>query len=412
MHLYCIFILLCVLFCDLHKCKASTSNDSQSYFTEASESALSEDGRLNFTELAIKYGQFVEQYDVTTEDGYILTIFHVAKDLNTPNKPILLFHGIIDSSDTFLIRGNNSWVVNMGEAGYGVWVGNNRGNLYGRRHITLNPDTDQEFWDYSLHEIGYYDLAATIDFVREKAKCDSILTVGHSQGTSAHFVLTSLRPEYNDKISLFIALAPVAYLNYLEPPVSIAAGAGPIITMLLRSLNINELLRNHSVATDLVTSLCTNSVLSYLRCGFGTLFPFAGFDPAGLEEEFLTGVVFGHYPRTTSRKSLEHYNQIALRRQFAQYDYGFFMNLINYGRIYPPEYDLTAVTAKIALFVGSADGVSKVKDVVRLGNTLPNVVHFEVMELERWNHVDFVWGKDIMSEYLYPTVLELLKTYE
>ncbi|XP_063368177.1 lipase member K-like [Cydia amplana] len=408
MNLSSAIILLSVLSI-LHISKAD--NDTDSFFTTVSEATLSEDGKLDFPQLATKYGLSVEQYDVTTEDGYILTIFHVAKDLNATNTPILLFHGIIDSCYTFMLRGNTSWVYTLAEAGYGVWVGNNRGNLYGRKHVTLNPDKDEEFWEYSFHDIGYYDLPATIDFIREKTNSDSILTVGHSQGTTAHFVLTSTRPEYNDRIKLFVALAPIAYLNNLEPPVSIAAAAGPAIAVLLKTLNINELLENHSAASDLVTLLCSKGVVSYLACGFGTLFPLAGFDPAGLEEEFLTGVVFGHYPSATSRKSLVHYDQIVLRGEFAQYDYGSIQNMAKYGSVSPPVYNLTAVTTNVALFVGSNDGVSKLKDVERLGNTLPNLVHLEVMELERWNHVDFVWGKDIMSEYLYPPVLDLLKQY-
>ncbi|XP_061719973.1 lipase 1-like [Cydia pomonella] len=403
-----IITILCVLSI-LHTSKAE--NDTDSLFTRVSEATLSEDGKLDFPQLATKYGLSVEQYDVTTEDGYILTIFYVAKDFNATNTPILLFHGIIDSCYTYMLRGNTSWVYTLAEAGYGVWVGNNRGNLYGRRHVTLNPGKDDKFWDYSLHEIGYYDLAATIDFIRNKTNSASILTIGHSQGTSAHFVLTSMRPEYNDRIKLFVALAPIAYLNNLEPPVSIAAAAGPAIAALLKTLNINELLENHSAASNLVTLLCSKGVVSYVACGFGTLFPLAGFDPAGLEEEFLTGVVFGHYPSATSRKSLVHYDQIVLRREFAQYDYGTIRNLAKYGSESPPAYNLTAVTVNVALFVGSSDGVSKLKDTEHLNNILPNVLQYKVMELKRWNHVDFVWGKDIMSEYLYPPVLELLEKY-
>ncbi|XP_047996173.1 lipase 1-like [Leguminivora glycinivorella] len=402
-------ILFCVIFSILHISKAENSTDS--FFTQLSEATLSEDGKLDFPELATKYGLSVEQYDVTTEDGYILTVFHVAKDLNASNTPILLFHGIIDSCYTFMLRGETSWVYTLAQAGYGVWVGNNRGNLYGRRHVSLNPDKDEKFWDYSLHEIGFYDLAATIDFIRKTTYSDSILTIGHSQGTSAHFVLTSTRPEYNDRIKLFVALAPIAYLINLKPPISIAAAAGPTATALLTTLNINELLENHSAASDLVTLLCSKGVVSYLACGFGTLFPLAGFDPAGLEEDFLTGVVFGHYPSATSRKSLVHYDQIFLRRDFAQYDYGSVRNLAKYKGILPPSYNLTAVTTNVALFVGGNDKVSTLKDVKRLGNVLSNVVHYEVMELKRWNHLDFVWGKDIMTEYLYPPVLDLLEQY-
>jgi len=36
-------------------------------------------------------------------------------------------------------------------AGYDVWLGNNRGNKYSRRHININPDKDfKKFFDFSF----------------------------------------------------------------------------------------------------------------------------------------------------------------------------------------------------------------------------------------------------------------------
>ncbi len=46
----------------------------------------------------------------------------------------------------------------LANIGYDVWLGNNRGNKYSRSHISLNPDKDKNFWDFSFHEMGKYDL--------------------------------------------------------------------------------------------------------------------------------------------------------------------------------------------------------------------------------------------------------------
>ncbi len=42
-----------------------------------------------------------------TEDGYVLTLFRIQKkgsSIRTGLKPILLLHGLLDSSDTWLIN--------------------------------------------------------------------------------------------------------------------------------------------------------------------------------------------------------------------------------------------------------------------------------------------------------------------
>lgn len=68
---------------------------------------------------------------------------------------------------------NKSAPIQVANAGYDVWMGNNRGNKYSRGHVKLNPDngTDaekREYFDYSFYELGKYDAPAQIDFVLKK----------------------------------------------------------------------------------------------------------------------------------------------------------------------------------------------------------------------------------------------------
>lgn len=42
---------------------------------------------------------------------------------------------------------------------------------------------------------------------------NDLIYVGHSMGTTSCLVLLSEKPEYNEKIKLFIALAPVAFMT-------------------------------------------------------------------------------------------------------------------------------------------------------------------------------------------------------
>lgn len=103
-------------------------------------------------------------YTVKTSDGYILDIFRVntisknndassdedcsSEEINRP--VVLLMHGFLSSSDDFTLPGlnRNRLAFYLADKGYDVFVGNSRGNIYGRRHTSLNPNKDSAFWQF------------------------------------------------------------------------------------------------------------------------------------------------------------------------------------------------------------------------------------------------------------------------
>lgn len=96
-------------------------------------------------------------------------------------------------------------------------MGNARGNTYSRNHLSLKPSSSS-FWKFSWHEIGFYDLPAMIDYVIKETGVPKIHYVGFSQGTTAFWVMTSSRPEYNEKILAMQAMAPVGYVAHIRSP--------------------------------------------------------------------------------------------------------------------------------------------------------------------------------------------------
>lgn len=78
----------------------------------------------------------------------------------------------------------------------------------------MKKTKSHEFWKFSFHEIGLYDLPAMIDYALDKDNTTSLTYCGHSQGTTVFFVLLSMRPEYNSKISTAHLMAPVAYMRF------------------------------------------------------------------------------------------------------------------------------------------------------------------------------------------------------
>ena len=152
----------------------------------------------------------------------MLTLFRIpgkfaeAKQGNTATqKPAVL---MLHSQDWDMTQ----WVSNdadkanafiLAEAGYDVWMGNNRGSTFSRGHTKYTRD-DFEFWQFYQYEMGTIDVPTFIDFIIEKTGLPSISYVGHSEGTTQMFMGLSSMPDYFKKhVNLFVAMAPPVYIG-------------------------------------------------------------------------------------------------------------------------------------------------------------------------------------------------------
>ncbi|GIY64421.1 gastric triacylglycerol lipase [Caerostris extrusa] len=136
-------------------------------------------------------------------------------------KVVLLQHGLLSAS--------NDWVINfpaqslgfiLADNGYDVWLGNIRGNTYSKKNIYF-PSTVHKFWNFSFAEMADYDLPAMIDFILTATGQNQLSYIGHSQGTTSMFALLSENSEYNEKLNLFIALAPVAAVGHIKSAIKL-----------------------------------------------------------------------------------------------------------------------------------------------------------------------------------------------
>ncbi|XP_059058794.1 lipase 3-like [Achroia grisella] len=150
----------------------------ESVYNEFQSKRDNEDIHLNITQLLTKYKYPVEQHQVLTSDGYLLTMFRIPND----GPAVFVMHGLFSNSDDFITIGPDSGLAYLlADAGYDVWLGNARGNKHSRSHISLSPSC-AEFWDFSWDEIGRYDLPAMIDYILNATKQDQLIYIGHSQG--------------------------------------------------------------------------------------------------------------------------------------------------------------------------------------------------------------------------------------
>jgi pimeloyl-ACP methyl ester carboxylesterase len=96
---------------------------------------------------------------VETTDHYELTVMHIKGAAKGP--VVFMQHGLFSSAETWVTNADQSPAFILARAGFDVWMGNNRGSMYGRKNSRINPDKDpKDFFNYSFYELGEYDAPA------------------------------------------------------------------------------------------------------------------------------------------------------------------------------------------------------------------------------------------------------------
>lgn len=198
---------------------------------------------------ARRVGLDVEEFNVQTEDGFIITLWHVyhpaeytavlpeERNIKSPNVfpavddmscrvrkqyvdgnrryPVLLMHGLLQSAGAYCTNDDDSLAFFLCKSGYDVWLGNNRCG-FDPRHTMLQYH-DPRMWAWNIRQMGVMDLPALISRVLSETGFEKVALVCHSQGTTETFVALAKeqRPDLGDKISVFCALAPAVYAGPL-----------------------------------------------------------------------------------------------------------------------------------------------------------------------------------------------------
>ncbi|CAN8099002.1 unnamed protein product [Discula destructiva] len=196
---------------------------------------------------ARRVGLDVEEFEVQTEDGFIIDLWHVydpheyerlnakdrlarGPDLFTgerragkklqdplaPRKyPVLLMHGLLQSAGAYCVNDEQSLAFWLCKSGYDVWLGNNRCG-FNPKHVLLEY-SDPRMWCWNIRQMGVFDLPALTSRVLYETGFSKCGLIAHSQGTTETFVALAKeqRPDLGEKLSVFCALAPAAYAGPL-----------------------------------------------------------------------------------------------------------------------------------------------------------------------------------------------------
>ncbi|XP_026764975.1 gastric triacylglycerol lipase-like [Galleria mellonella] len=394
--------------------KHATSQDNiLDNVTNLGDDTISQRRDKNFTELVAYDGYNSETYTVTTDDGYILSVFRIPVNKSCKDssnlEPIIFMHGLYLSGDDCIIPGpGKAHCYIYSDACYDVWVPNNRGNRYSRQHKSLDPDKDPEFWNFAMDEMALHDLPAIIDYVLDKTNKKQVYYVGHSQAVGTLLLLCAKKPQYNDKIKLGFGMSPTAWLeNSRFIVIKVEAAANEILKTANNETNI-EFLPYGGFFQNAGKILC-GSKASYLACS-ALLFSVLGFNKFQITSDVLP-VLPGHLPAGTSLKDFLRWGQM-VTNGFSEYDYGSKQNLELYGQEKPPTIDLSPVTMRWIFFASENDYVSDVKDVKTLVSALTRSdAKMCLLADKSFGHLDFLYA-DNLAKYVAPDILSTMKTGE
>jgi pimeloyl-ACP methyl ester carboxylesterase len=152
-----------------------------------------------------------------TSDGYYLSLQNIPRGISgkPATKGVVFYqHGLTDSAiGAVLNPPAESFPFILADAGYDVWLGNNRGNGVSMKNTKYNP-SQAEFWQFTWDDMALTDFPTNIDFILKQTGASRLTYIGHSEGTIQAFAGLIANPSLADKLNLYIALAPVAYVYH------------------------------------------------------------------------------------------------------------------------------------------------------------------------------------------------------
>ncbi|KAL1429421.1 hypothetical protein MTO96_002469 [Rhipicephalus appendiculatus] len=258
-----------------------------------------------------------------------------------------------------------------------------------------------------FEQIGYYDVAATVDFVLNNTGRSNLSIVSWSQGFSEVLVLLSLRPEYNSKVTVVAGYAPVANITHIETPLTLLVPAAELIRAGIDVFTMGALLTSNVLTQTFIGVFCNTPLRG--AC-FLPIQIAVGASSQQLNETRIP-VYIAHQPAGTSTQNIIHYAQNYRAKNFRRYDYGFFKNRAIYGQSTPPPFPLENIRSRIGLFRGPSDRLADPTDVDDLVKKIGQVVALNYyVPQETFQHLDFVLGS-YATDILHNPMMQFVSNY-
>ncbi|RPB05058.1 alpha/beta-hydrolase [Choiromyces venosus 120613-1] len=374
------------------------------------------DGFIEICEIWNKGDWIVEEHVVQTGDGYLLGLHRLRKKGHKDNrnnrnrdpergnggkKVVYLHHGLLMNSEVWvcLLEKERCLPFVLVEKGFDVWLGNNRGNKYSKKSIH-HPSLSPKFWDFSMDEFAFHDIPDSINYILSTSKQKSLSYIGFSQGTAQAFATLSIHPNLNEKVDVFIALAPAMSPEGLSNPI--------VDALMKTSPNIMFLFFGRksilSSTTFWQSILYPPIFVRVIDVALKFLFNWSGAN-ISLPQKIAA---YSKLYSFTSVKSVVHWFQIIRNKSFQMYDDDIQSPIAAFagkGFYKVAKFPTRNITTPITLIYGGNDSLVDIDVMLR---ELPG--HTVAKEVEHYEHLDFLWAKDV-HKLVFPHVLEALEAY-
>ncbi|CAE6457182.1 unnamed protein product, partial [Rhizoctonia solani] len=361
----------------------------------------------DFEELCQLWGYTSESHVVQTKDGYMLGLHRLPNPRNevslhpgTRNKKpvVYLHHGLLMNSEVWVCLTDRERCLPfiLADAGYDVWFGNNRGNKYSKKSLHSIP-SQAKFWNYSIDDFCLYDIPDSIEYILNLTKNKSLSYVGFSQGTAQAFAALSIHPALNEKIDIFIALAPAMSPPGLHQPiVDGLMKASPTLMYLFFG--------RKSILPSTVfwqSILYPPIFVKVIDTALTTLFNWRGTNISASQKI----AAYAHLYSYTSTKSVVHWFQIMRNAGFQMYDDEVQAPVSFLGKkfYHPAKFPTRNIVTPIFLLYGETDSLV---DIDVMLAELPK--HTTYRGVPNHEHLDMLWGQDV-DKLVIPHVLRALK---
>ncbi|VDL77372.1 unnamed protein product [Nippostrongylus brasiliensis] len=303
---------------------------------------------MTLPEVARYYGYPSEVHLVTTKDDYILELHRIphGKDNADEERPVVFFqHGVF--SDGFC------WGANLPDQS-SVFVFADAGFDVWVGNSRGTPPSqkhigfgpeEKRFWNFTWQDMAAVDLTASINLVLK---------------TTKQFLLNR------------IPNTPLALPKIIQKFIS------------------------YFCSLSMAKGVCSLDV---------------GFIDGS--EELLNrtrlGLYLCHIPAATSSKNLLHWVQAVKSQKFEKFDYGAKGNVLEYGQITPPTYDLSKIRVPTYLFWSKDDILADTQDIRYTILASMNATVQGNFQLPHYSHIDFIFAANATDDIYRPIIAEIRK---